>query len=145
MSNKKTTKTKASVKKAKASVKSRKKHEVGTAADRKVKTPKPKQEAKTGAVQPTTPQAALTTSATLPVPKLSAIEAAVKVLGETGKAMNCQELITTMATKGYWTSPGGKTPASTLYAAILRELKLRGAQARFQKTERGKFILHAAG
>jgi HB1, ASXL, restriction endonuclease HTH domain len=75
--------------------------------------------------------------------KLSAIDAAAKVLGESGQALNCGELIEAMAKKGYWTSPGGKTPASTLYASILRELKVRGAQARFRKTERGKFALNA--
>src|SRR5271155_1208411 len=100
--------------------------------------------AETDPVQPTTPEATLTTSAELPAEpkKLSAIDAAVKVLGETGQAMNCQELIAAMAAKGYWASPGGKTPASTLYASILRELKIRGGQARFQKTERGKFALN---
>jgi len=44
-----------------------------------------------------------------------------------------------MAEKGYWTSPGGQTPHATLYSAILRELKTKGADARFRKTERGKF------
>ena len=53
--------------------------------------------------------------------------------------MNCQEMIDAMAAKGYWTSPGGKTPAATLYSAILRELATKGADARFAKTERGKF------
>ena len=43
--------------------------------------------------------------------KLSAIDAAAKVLGESGEARNCQEMIKAMAEKGYWTSPGGKTPA----------------------------------
>jgi hypothetical protein len=71
--------------------------------------------------------------------KLSAIDAAAKVLTETGTAMNCQELIQVMADKGYWTSPGGKTPHATLYAAILRELQTKGNAARFQKAERGKF------
>ena len=38
--------------------------------------------------------------------------------------------------------PGhGKTPASTLYAAILREITLKGDASRFAKTERGKFAL----
>jgi hypothetical protein len=46
-----------------------------------------------------------------------------------------------MATKGYWKSPGGKTPQATLYSAILREIKAKGKEARFQKTERGTFIL----
>ena len=71
--------------------------------------------------------------------KLSALDAAARVLGENGQAMNCQEMIEAMAAKGYWTSPGGKTPAATLYSAILKELKAKGADARFRKTERGKF------
>lgn len=71
--------------------------------------------------------------------KLSALDAAAKVLGETGQPMTCKEMIETMATKGYWQSPGGRTPEATLYSAILRELKTKGADARFTKTERGKF------
>ena len=71
--------------------------------------------------------------------KLSALDAAVRVLGESGQAMNCQEMIAAMAAKGYWTSPGGKTPSATLYSSILRELKTKGGEARFRKTERGKF------
>jgi len=73
--------------------------------------------------------------------KLSALDAAARVLGESGQPMNCQEMIETMATKGYWTSPAGKTPGATLSSAILRELKMKGADARFRKTERGKFAL----
>ena len=76
--------------------------------------------------------------------KLSALDAAAKVLGEAGQPMNCQEMIQTMAAKGYWTSPGGKTPSATLYSGILRELKTKGKEARFQKTERGKFALGKA-
>jgi hypothetical protein len=71
--------------------------------------------------------------------KLSALDAAAKVLEETGQPMTCQELIDAMAQKGYWSSPGGRTPAATLYSAILRELKAKGDQCRFIKTERGKF------
>ena len=71
--------------------------------------------------------------------KLSALDAAARVLGESGQPMNCQEMIETMASRGYWSSPGGKTPEATLYSGILRELKVKGADARFRKTERGKF------
>jgi hypothetical protein len=71
--------------------------------------------------------------------KLSALDAAAKILEETGQAMTCQEMIDAMAKKGYWSSPGGRTPAATLYSAILRELKATGDQGRFVKTERGKF------
>jgi hypothetical protein len=73
--------------------------------------------------------------------KLSALDAAAKVLGEAVQPMNCQEMIAAMAAKGYWSSPGGKTPAATLYSAILRELTTKGAASRFQKTERGRFAL----
>jgi hypothetical protein len=71
--------------------------------------------------------------------KTSALDAAAKVLGESGGPMTTKEMIEAMAKKGYWTSPGGKTPAATLYSAILREIKTKGKEARFKKTERGKF------
>jgi hypothetical protein len=74
---------------------------------------------------------------------LSALDAAAKVLADEGKPMNCPELIELMTKKGLWTSPNGLTPAATLYAAILREIKVKGAEARFVKTERGKFSVKA--
>jgi hypothetical protein len=73
--------------------------------------------------------------------KLSALDAAANVLTETGQSMSTRELIETMAAKGYWTSPGGATPAATLYSAILREIGVKGKEARFIKTERGRFGL----
>ena len=71
--------------------------------------------------------------------KLSAIDAAAKVLAEAGQPMNCHEMIEAMTKKGLWTSPGGQTPHATLYSAILREIAKKGKEARFTKTERGKF------
>jgi len=71
--------------------------------------------------------------------KLSALDAAAKVLEEAGSAMITGEMITVMAEKGYWKTPGGKTPAATLYSAILREITTKGKESRFEKTERGKF------
>src|SRR5262245_9012240 len=71
--------------------------------------------------------------------KTSALDAALRVLEEAGQPMTCPEMIETMAAKGYWTSPGGKTPAATLYSAILRETQTKGDASRFVKTERGKF------
>ena len=91
--------------------------------------------------KPEKAQAAKTITADIKTKKLSAIDAAAKVLGDAGQPMNCQELIEVMAKKGLWTSPGGKTPHATLYASILRELKVKGKEARFKKTERGKFAL----
>jgi hypothetical protein len=71
--------------------------------------------------------------------KLSALSAAAKVLAQKGEPMTCQEMLEVVVAKGLWSSPKGKTPAATLYSAILREMKIKGADARFKKTERGKF------
>ena len=72
-------------------------------------------------------------------PKMSALNAAAKVLADAGTSMNCQEMIDAMAKAKLWSSPNGQTPAATLYSAILREIKIKGKDARFKKTERGKF------
>ena len=81
-----------------------------------------------------------TAAATPAVPaKLSALDAAARVLRENRQPMSCPELIVQMAARGYWTSPKGKTPASTLYAAMAREVKLKGAASRFIKTGPGRF------
>ena len=77
--------------------------------------------------------------------RLSILDAAVKVLGECGAddgPLNCNEMVERMTAKGYWApARGGKTPASTLYAAILREIRHKGDDSRFEKIERGKFAL----
>lgn len=74
--------------------------------------------------------------------RLSALDAAAKVLAESDAPLNTKQLVEAMTTKGYWTSPGGKTPHATLYSAILREIAGKGSQSRFVKTERGQFTLN---
>src|SRR6516225_1776254 len=98
---------------------------------------KKKNPTKTPAAKKTKAEA--TPSAAAERKRLSALDAAAKVLAETGQPMRCTELIAAMTAKGYWTSPAGKTPASTLYAALLRELGTKKDQARFRKTARGTF------
>ena len=71
--------------------------------------------------------------------KLSALDAAAKVLADAGEPMNTKAMIEAMATKGLWTSPGGATPWATLYSAIAREINEKGSEARFVKVERGQF------
>jgi hypothetical protein len=73
--------------------------------------------------------------------KVSALDAAARVLSEEHRPMGCQELIGAMAIKGYWTSPGGKTPVATLYSAILREIDTKGDASRFVKVGKGQFAL----
>jgi hypothetical protein len=58
--------------------------------------------------------------------------------------MTCPELTAAMAAKGYWSSPAGKTPQATLYSAIAREITVQGDQARFVKSDRGRFGLRSA-
>ena len=77
--------------------------------------------------------------------QLSCLNAAAKVLAEKGEAMTCKEMIEAMATKGYWTTPGGKTPHATLYSSIAREIRDKGKDARFKKSERGKFATTGVG
>lgn len=71
--------------------------------------------------------------------RMSALDAAAKVLGEFDRPMSAPELVEQMAAKGYWSSPNGKTPAATLYAAIIREIGSKGKEARFKKGEKGMF------
>jgi hypothetical protein len=75
---------------------------------------------------------------------LSALDAAAKVLAEEGRPLSCREMIGVMASKGYWSSPGGQTPAATLCSALLRELATKGEKSRFRKVGRGQFAYHAA-
>jgi HB1, ASXL, restriction endonuclease HTH domain len=59
--------------------------------------------------------------------KLSALDAAAKVLGDAKEPMNTKRMIEAMVAKGYWKSPGGQTPHATLYSAMLREVETKGA------------------
>jgi hypothetical protein len=81
-----------------------------------------------------------------PKPKrVSALDAAAQVLASATEPMRAKDLIEVMQAKGLWTSPGGKTPEATLYAAIIREISAKGREARFTKVERGLFTAGRAG
>jgi len=71
--------------------------------------------------------------------RVSALDAAAQVLADAGQPMRTKEMIAAMAERGLWSSPNGKTPEATLYAAILREINVKGANARFRKVDRGQF------
>ena len=70
----------------------------------------------------------------------SGLDAAAEVLAEAGQPLNTKEMVERMLTKGLWNT-NGKTPAATIYAAIIREIAKLGDKARFKKVERGKFTL----
>jgi hypothetical protein len=72
--------------------------------------------------------------------KRGGLTAAIKVLEEAAAPINCKEMVKQMLEKGYWKT-NGRTPDATIYSAITREIRDKGAHARFRKTERGKFAL----
>ena len=74
--------------------------------------------------------------------KPSGLDAAAKVLGEAEGPLACGEMVQRMLAKGYWAS-NGKTPAATIYSAIIREIRDKGEASRFAKVERGKFTLNS--
>lgn len=81
--------------------------------------------------------------------KLSALDAAAKVLQglpakEAATGISTLALIEHMAEARLWTSPGGKTPAATLYAAIVREIGKKDGSCRFRRVSPGHFTLAAS-
>ena len=73
---------------------------------------------------------------------MSQLDAAVQVLAASAEPMSTKQMVEAMAQQKLWTSPAGKTPHATLYSALLRELQKKGNDARFKKTDRGKFTLN---
>ena len=71
----------------------------------------------------------------------SGLDAAANVLKAAGKPMGCKDIVQTMLDKGMWKTEG-KTPAATIYSAILREIQKKKGEARFKKTERGMFTFN---
>lgn len=71
--------------------------------------------------------------------KMSALDAAALVLKDAKDGMRASDLIAAMTKRGLWSSPGGKTPDATLYAAMIREIAAKGKESRFRKLERGLF------
>lgn len=69
---------------------------------------------------------------------LSGLDAAAKVLSDAGEPMRVGEIFGVIQKKGLWKS-NGKTPEATLYAAIIREIRDKGVDSRFEKKDRGLF------
>lgn len=74
--------------------------------------------------------------------KMSMLDAAAQVLSEAKEPLNCKLMVKAMTDKAYWEpSKSGKTPNNTLHAAISKEIKVKGAESRFEKVGRGQFAL----
>jgi hypothetical protein len=70
----------------------------------------------------------------------SGLAGAIKVLADAGEPLGCKEIVARMLERGYWHT-NGLTPAATIYASMLREIKNKGTSSRFVKVDKGKFIL----
>lgn len=75
-----------------------------------------------------------------PERKMSALDAAAKVLAEAEMPLNAKMIVERMIAQGLWTTRG-RTPSATIYASMIREIAAKGEQARFKKTDRGLFVL----
>lgn len=71
---------------------------------------------------------------------LGGLEAAVVVLREATEPLNAQDLVRRMIDRGLWTT-AGKTPAATIYAAIIREIRGKGLATRFHRAGKGRFTI----
>lgn len=92
-----------------------------------IETPVTPRERKPKAKRPNVPEYSMT-----------ALDAAYRVLVETKRPLNSQEIVD-MALKKKYHRSSGATPANTINAAMLREIKKLGEKARFVKTGRGTF------
>jgi hypothetical protein len=113
------------------------------AAHGAAKTPEPTKDAKNESERDTVERGANEgqprTDAAKP---MTLLDAAVHILSlGAGDPMRCKDIVDLVVKRQLWKPGKGKTPASTLYAAILREITTKGDACRFVKTERGKFAL----
>lgn len=69
--------------------------------------------------------------------KLSALDAAAKVLAEAGEPMTSKAMIDAMAAKGYWTSPGGRPRKPRCTPPSCGRFKLRGPRPASRKRNAG--------
>ena len=96
-------------------------------------TPKAPKAVKTAPRAPKAP-----TSAKATEKRMSGLDAVAQVLKEAGEPLDAKTMTERAIAKGLWKT-GGKTPAATIYAAIIREIAAKGKDARFKKTDRGRF------
>lgn len=69
--------------------------------------------------------------------RLGALAAAAKILKDAKAPMGARDIMKAILEKGLWTTKGA-TPASTLYAAMTREITAKGKDARFRRAAEPK-------
>ena len=74
--------------------------------------------------------------------RVGLLDAAAQILAKVKEPMGCKAIVEQVIAQKLW-STHGKTPHATLYTAIIREIAKKGKDARFKKTDRGRFALKA--
>lgn len=92
----------------------------------------------TATATPKAPSAAPSPRA-VPTKGLSLVCAAAVVLERSNAPLSVKAMIDAAKAQGFWTPRAGKTPEQTLYSAVIREIRDRGAASRFRKEGRGLF------
>jgi len=72
----------------------------------------------------------------------SGLDAAAQVLADADEPLSVKEIVALALGRKLWQT-SGKTPAATIYAAIIREIATKADAARFRKVARGRFELAA--
>ncbi len=72
--------------------------------------------------------------------RASGLDAAAKILAKAVEPLSCKAITKHMIGQGLWQTKG-KTPAATIYSAIIREIAAKGQASRFKKVDRGRFTL----
>ena len=70
---------------------------------------------------------------------LSALDAAYRVLLETGTPLTVKQIAEVILEKGYCPNLKGATPHLTISSALQREIKNKGLESRFYKSDKGLF------
>jgi hypothetical protein len=108
--------------------------------------PKSREHKAVGGPEPVKPATPAPQPARAKVPakpkRLSGLDAAAQLLAGSKEPLRCAELAERVLAKGLWKTTG-KTPAATLNAAMLREIRDKGKESRFRKAGRGLFAAHA--
>ena len=71
--------------------------------------------------------------------RMSGLDMVAQVLKDAGEPLDAKTMTERAIAKGWKTN--GKTPAATVYAAIIREIAVKGKEARFTKVAKGHFDL----
>jgi hypothetical protein len=77
---------------------------------------------------------------------MSLINAAAHILAQDNQEpLRCKDIVEQAIAQKLWQPGKGLTPAATLSAAIMREIKTKGDDSRFAKAERGMFTIAQKG